>query len=78
MEKTQNNKTMQQQLAHVISEISNPLFIALPTFLVIALIAAVLGFGGIAGVATSIAHVTFVIFIVLFLLSFVLGRRSAR
>ena len=40
MEKTQNDKTMQQKLAHVISEISNPLFIALPTFLVIALITA--------------------------------------
>jgi uncharacterized membrane protein YtjA (UPF0391 family) len=48
------------------------------TFLVVALIAGVLGFAGIAGIATSIAKVTFVIFIALFLLSFLLGRRTAR
>jgi hypothetical protein len=40
MEKTTNKDTGQQQIAHVISEISNPLFVALPTFFVIALITA--------------------------------------
>ena len=37
MEKTSVHSTGRQQFAQVISEISNPLFIALPTFLVIAL-----------------------------------------
>lgn len=40
------------------------------TFLIIALIAAVLGFGGIAGSAAWIAQVLFGIFIILFLVSF--------
>jgi membrane-associated phospholipid phosphatase len=40
MEKTPNSRTVSQHLAHVISEISNPLFIALPTFFVIALMTA--------------------------------------
>ena len=46
------------------------------TFLIIALIAAVLGFGGIAGSAAWIAQVLFGIFIILFLVSFLFrGRR---
>jgi len=44
-------------------------------FLVIALIAAALGFGGIAGTATGIAKLLFVVFLVLFVISLVLGRR---
>ena len=47
------------------------------TFLIVALIAAVLGFGGIAGMAASIAQALFVIFLVLFLMSLIIGRRSA-
>ena len=43
------------------------------TFLVIALIAAVLGFGGIAGTAIEIAKIIFFVAIVLFLISAVLG-----
>jgi uncharacterized membrane protein YtjA (UPF0391 family) len=46
------------------------------TFLVIALIAAVLGFGVVAGVAASVAKVIFVVFIVLFLISIVTGQRT--
>ena len=48
------------------------------TFLVIALIAAVLGFGGLAGTAVGIAKILFFVFIVLFLLSLIagLGRRG--
>jgi uncharacterized membrane protein YtjA (UPF0391 family) len=42
-------------------------------FLVIALIAAALGFGGIAATASSIAQVLFYIFLVLFLVSLVTG-----
>jgi len=47
------------------------------TFLVIGLIAAVLGFTGVAGAATQIAWVLFVIFIVLFLVSLFMGRGRA-
>lgn len=39
------------------------------TFLVIALIAAVLGFGGIAAVSMEIARIVFGVFIVLFLIA---------
>ncbi|MCX5517947.1 DUF1328 domain-containing protein [Kaistia defluvii] len=38
-------------------------------FLVVALVAAVLGFGGIAGTAIGIAKIIFVVAIVLFLIS---------
>ncbi len=47
-------------------------------FLVIALIAAILGFGVLAGTAMEIAKLLFVVFIVLFLLSFFMGRRTPR
>ena len=44
------------------------------TFLVIGLIAAVLGFTGVAGAATQIAWILFVVFLVLFLVSLFMGR----
>ena len=44
------------------------------TFLVIAIIAGILGFGGIAGTATGIAKTLFVIFLALFLISLVVPR----
>jgi uncharacterized membrane protein YtjA (UPF0391 family) len=44
------------------------------TFLVIALIAAVLGFGVIAGTAAEIAKILFLVFLVLFVLSLIFGR----
>jgi uncharacterized membrane protein YtjA (UPF0391 family) len=44
------------------------------TFLVIGLIAAVLGFTGIAGAATQIAWILFVVFLILFLVSLFIGR----
>jgi uncharacterized membrane protein YtjA (UPF0391 family) len=44
------------------------------TFLVIALIAGVLGFGVIAGTAAQIAQVLFLLFVVLFVVSLVMGR----
>ncbi len=47
------------------------------TFLVIALIAAVLGFGGLAGTAVGIAKIIFFVAIVLFVLSLIFGRRRA-
>jgi uncharacterized membrane protein YtjA (UPF0391 family) len=45
------------------------------TFLVIALIAAVLGFTGIAGLATNIAWILFVVGLVLAIVFALLGRR---
>jgi uncharacterized membrane protein YtjA (UPF0391 family) len=42
-------------------------------FLVVAVVAAVFGFGGIAAAATDIARVLFFIFLVLFLISLVMG-----
>ena len=41
------------------------------TFLVIALVAAVLGFGGIAGTSMGIAKILFFVFIILFVLSLI-------
>lgn len=46
------------------------------TFLVIALIAAVLGFGVLAGTAMEIAKILFFVFIILFIVSLISGRRS--
>src|SRR4051794_23468155 len=45
-------------------------------FLVIALVAAALGFGGIAGDAAGIAKILFVVFLVVAAISLVLGRRT--
>jgi uncharacterized membrane protein YtjA (UPF0391 family) len=44
------------------------------TFLIIALIAAALGFGGIAGTATGIAKILFFVFLVLFVISLLVPR----
>jgi len=43
-------------------------------FLVVAIIAAVFGFGGIAGTAVGIAKILFWVFLILFLVSLVMGR----
>jgi uncharacterized membrane protein YtjA (UPF0391 family) len=48
------------------------------TFLIIALIAAVLGFGGIAGTAVGIAKIIFFVAIVLFLISAIFGMLRGR
>lgn len=47
-------------------------------FLVIALIAAVLGFGGIAGFAVEIAKIIFFVAIILFVISAVVGLIRGR
>lgn len=44
------------------------------TFLVIALIAGVLGFGVIAGTAANIAQLLFFVFVVLFVVALIAGR----
>jgi uncharacterized membrane protein YtjA (UPF0391 family) len=46
------------------------------TFLIVALVAAVLGFSGIAGVATNIAWLLFVAGLILTVVFAVLGRRA--
>ncbi|WP_181707382.1 DUF1328 domain-containing protein [Chthonobacter rhizosphaerae] len=48
------------------------------TFLIIALIAAALGFGGIAGTAVGIAKLIFFVAIVLFVISLIYGLVSGR
>jgi len=48
------------------------------TFLVVALIAAVFGFGGIAGTAVEIAKLIFFVAIVLFAISAVVGLLRGR
>jgi uncharacterized membrane protein YtjA (UPF0391 family) len=46
------------------------------TFLIIALIAALLGFSGLAGMAAGFAKVLFAIFLVLFVVSLLFGRKA--
>ena len=46
-------------------------------FLVIAIIAAIFGFGGIAAGAASIAKSLFFVFLVAFVISLLMGRRVA-
>ncbi|HVY58103.1 MAG TPA: DUF1328 domain-containing protein [Xanthobacteraceae bacterium] len=48
------------------------------TFLIIAIVAAVFGFGGIAGTAIEIAKIIFFVAIVLFLISAVVGLFRGR
>ncbi len=45
-------------------------------FLIVALVAALLGFTTIAGAAIGIAKILFVVFLVLFVISLFLGRRA--
>ena len=45
-------------------------------FLIIALVAAVLGFSGIAGTAVNIAWILFVVGLIVAVIFFVLGRRT--
>ena len=46
------------------------------TFFIVALIAAVLGFGGIAGSAIGIAKIIFYIFIVIFIVYLLINRKG--
>ncbi len=45
------------------------------TFIVIALIAGVLGFGTLAGAAATVAKVCFFIFLILFIVSLIRGKK---
>jgi uncharacterized membrane protein YtjA (UPF0391 family) len=44
-------------------------------FLIVALLAGVLGFGVIAGTAATIAKILFVVFLILFIISLLRGRK---
>ncbi|MCM8528523.1 MAG: DUF1328 domain-containing protein [Lentisphaeraceae bacterium] len=46
------------------------------TFFIIAIIAAIFGFGGIVSAATGIAKVLFFLFIVMFIISLLTGRKK--
>jgi uncharacterized membrane protein YtjA (UPF0391 family) len=48
------------------------------TFLIVALIAGILGFGGIAGASIEIAKIIFFVAVVLFLISAVVGLARGR
>lgn len=48
------------------------------TFLVVALIAALFGFGGLAGEAAGIAKILFFAFLIVFVISLVMGRGRGR
>jgi uncharacterized membrane protein YtjA (UPF0391 family) len=45
-------------------------------FLIIAIIAAVFGFGGISDTAAGIAKILFFVFLILFVISLLFGRRG--
>lgn len=45
-------------------------------FFILAIIAAIFGFGGIAAAATGIAKVLFFVFLVLFVIALITGSRS--
>lgn len=70
-------KRRQCVLVHPSNEETPMLHYAI-VFLVIALIAAVLGFGGLAGSAIGIAKILFFVFLVLFVISLIMGRRGPR
>jgi uncharacterized membrane protein YtjA (UPF0391 family) len=53
----------------------NPMLYYAVIFLVIALVAGVLGFGGIAGASVGIAKILFFVFLILFVVSLIMGRR---
>lgn len=46
------------------------------TFLLIAIVAAILGFGVVAGTAATIAKVCFVVFLIFFIVALLRGRRA--
>jgi len=61
-----------------LEEFKNPMLYWAVIFLIVAIVAGVLGFGGIAGASVGIARVLFGIFLVLFLISLIAGRSLIR
>ena len=64
-------------MAHILNGDQNMLRWAI-IFLIVAIIAAIFGFGGIAATATGIAQILFYIFLVLFLISLIFGLMGGR
>ena len=54
---------------------SNPMLNYAVIFLIIAILAGVLGFGVVAGTAAMVAKVCFVVFLILFVFSLISGRK---
>jgi uncharacterized membrane protein YtjA (UPF0391 family) len=73
VEKTAGN--LARQLHTTTAEVVTMLHWTL-VFLIVALIAAALGFFGVAGIAATIAKTLFFVFLILWLISFVTRRRS--
>jgi uncharacterized membrane protein YtjA (UPF0391 family) len=48
------------------------------TFLVLALVAALFGFGGVAGLSAEFAKILFFVFLVMFVVSALTGRKTPR
>jgi uncharacterized membrane protein YtjA (UPF0391 family) len=48
------------------------------TFLVVAIIAAVFGFGGVSAAVSGVAQILFIVFLVLFLVSIIVSMARAR
>jgi uncharacterized membrane protein YtjA (UPF0391 family) len=67
------NNTVRQRVSPAAGEVVLAMLSWVVTFLIIALVAAVLGFGGIAGAAVEIAKVIFFIAILLFLIAVIMG-----
>ena len=66
------------QMSKPVMEIEGVMLSWVITFLVIALIAGILGFGGVAGASIEIAKIIFFVAIVLFLVSAVVGLARGR
>ena len=47
-------------------------------FLIIAIVAAILGFGALSGVAATIAEILLVVFLIILIVSFIFGWRGRR
>ena len=47
-------------------------------FLIIAIVAAIFGFGGVAGAATSMAQILFYVFVAMFIVSLLFGLLTGR
>jgi uncharacterized membrane protein YtjA (UPF0391 family) len=76
-----NPGAMRSHCVHVENGIENrgPVMLSwVVTFLIIALIAGILGFGGLAGASIEIAKIIFFVAIVLFLVSAVVGLVRGR
>jgi uncharacterized membrane protein YtjA (UPF0391 family) len=73
-----NHCNARRVLTRIHSEGDNAMLGWAVTFLIVALIAAVLGFGGVAGVAVEAAKMVFFVAVVLFAISAIVGLVRGR